>query len=194
MNSPENYEKGEKGKDTEGREKCTRTYACEIFSCTCDVAEQEGSIRSESRSGATLSCGMSSGKRGGAGAAGMLTQAPGPLWSCTHMQWHGADSQSSALLRLTDEQWQHEVSLPLGGFRQKGCFDSVWKCTAAVFHVFASVCLCVQGVVDECVWFTLCQRTCQLKDRRRLCLMAACLDLLMWDLECVWAAESEGHG
>lgn len=79
MNSPENYGEGEKRKDTEGREKCARTYVCEIFARTCDVAEQEGSVRSESQSRATLSCGMSSGKRGGAGAAGMLTQAPGPL-------------------------------------------------------------------------------------------------------------------
>lgn len=126
-------------------EKCARTYVCEIFARTCDVAEQEGSVRSESRSGARSLVEWVVVREEGAGAAGMLTQAPGPLWSCTHMQWHGADSQSSALLRLTDEQWQHKVSLPLGGSRQKGCFDSVWKCTAAVFHVFASVCLCVQG-------------------------------------------------
>lgn len=95
----------------------------------CDVAEQEGSTRSQSRSRAPLSCGMGSSKRSGAEAAGMPAQTPGPRWNCTHMQWHEADSQSSALLRLTDEQWQHEVSLPLGGFRQKGCFDLVWKCT-----------------------------------------------------------------
>lgn len=146
MNSPENYGKRwEEKRYWRTGEKCARTYVCEIFARTCDVAEQEGSVRSESRSGARSLVEWVVVREEGAGAAGMLTQAPGPLWSCTHMQWHGADSQSSALLRLTDEQWQHKVSLPLGGSRQKGCFDSVWKCTAAVFHVFASVCLCVQG-------------------------------------------------
>lgn len=57
-------------------EKCARTYVCEIFARTCDVAEQEGSVRSESRSGATLSCGMSSGKRGG--SWGGRDAYPGP--------------------------------------------------------------------------------------------------------------------
>lgn len=82
----------------DGKSLCIDTRKC--WMCVCD----EGSIRSVS--GATLSCWMGSGKRGGVGAAGVLAQAPGPLWSCTHMQWHEADSQSSPLLRFTDEQWQ----------------------------------------------------------------------------------------
>lgn len=123
----------------------------------CDVAEQEGSTRSRSRSRAPLSCEMGSRERSGVEAAGMPARTPGPRWSCTHMQWHEADSQSSALLRLTDEQWQHEVTLPLGGFRQKGCFDLVWKCTTKCSPQFLYECecvyLCVRGV-DWCVWLS----------------------------------------
>lgn len=52
----------------------------------CILAKQEGTIRSELGSRASLPRGMGSSKRGGGvGAAGMLAQAPGHLSKAAHI-------------------------------------------------------------------------------------------------------------
>ena len=126
--------------------------------------------------------------RGWPGAAGSLTQALGPLQRCTHMWWHEADSQSSALLHLTDEQRQSEVSLPLGGFRLKRlfwiglkvhdheCLAHFSKCVFYACAMGKQVCLIsLSRMAGGGIWWAV---------------LSACMDSLIWDLACARVTES----
>lgn len=126
---------------------------------------------------------------------------PGSFWSFTHMQWQAADSRSSSLLCLTDEQWHYGRSLSQRwgwGICRPFWFSEKVHYRKCLQHCQARLWVCWR---KGCVWLAFSQQTRLVltffKDCVRLHLMAwhagqQHVWSYSWDLTC--ATQSEGHG